>query len=225
MNPKQRAAEAAMQFVKSGMRLGLGTGSTADFFLVALSQAIRDGKLHKIVGVPSSVQSERRAKELEIPLAKLEETGVLDITVDGADEIAPILDLIKGLGGALLREKIVAQNSKQLIIIADESKKVSALGERAALPVEVAQFAHGAHMKFFESLGCEPLLRTDEKQKTFITDNGNVIYDCRFRRIENVLELHTKLLARAGVVETGLFLGMKPIALVGDQKGIERLGG
>src|SRR5580658_5171961 len=116
MNPKQRAAEAALNFVQNGMILGLGTGSTADFFLIALSNAIKEGKLHDIRGVPTSRQSERRSEELGIPLATLVDCPHSDVTVDGADEVAPNLDLIKGLGGALLREKIIEQNSKKLVI-------------------------------------------------------------------------------------------------------------
>ena len=131
MNPKQCAAEAALNFVSNGMVVGLGTGSTADFFLVALGNALKSGKLSNIRGVPTSVQSERRAQELRIPLAGLSECPHPDVTIDGADEVDPQLNLIKGLGGALLREKIVAQNSRKLIIIADQSKIVTRLGEKS----------------------------------------------------------------------------------------------
>src|SRR5215212_8466586 len=128
MNPKQRAGEAAVSFVKSGMVVGLGTGSTADFFLVALANAIKSGKLSGIRGIPTSKQSQRRANELGIPLTNLAESPQADVDIDGADEISPNLDLIKGLGGAMLREKIVAQNSKQLVIIADAAKCVDTMG-------------------------------------------------------------------------------------------------
>src|SRR5256714_10994440 len=159
MNPKQRAAEAAMAFVKSGMVVGLGTGTTADFFLVALGNAIRSGKLSGVRGIPTSKQSERRAQEVGIPLVTLKECPTVDVTIDGADEIAPNLDLIKGLGGALLREKIVAQNSARLVIIADRSKAVPALGTKSPLPVEVAAFGHETHEPFLRSLGATPALR------------------------------------------------------------------
>src|SRR5215212_5264666 len=138
MSPKQRAAEAAMKYVKSGMVVGLGTGSTADLFLQALAAALKDGRVRDVRGVPTSRQSERRAQHLGIPLATLADCPHPDVTIDGADEVAPNLDLIKGLGGALLREKIVAQNSKKLVIIADASKAVDVLGTKSPVPVEVA---------------------------------------------------------------------------------------
>src|SRR4051794_1406792 len=153
MNPKQRAAEAALQFVNSGTVVGLGTGSTAEFFLQALAAALRSGQLQDIRGLPTSRQSERRATELGIPLTTFAESARAHVTVDGADELGPGLNLIKGLGGALLREKIVAQNSDRLVIIVDASKEVQALGTKAPLPVEVAQFGHEVQEEFLRSLG------------------------------------------------------------------------
>ena len=223
MNPKQRAAEAAMSFVKSGMVVGLGTGSTADLFLVALSNAIKSGKLNGVQGIPTSKQSERRAQELGIPLTNLKDSPMADVTIDGADEIAPNLDLIKGLGGALLREKIVAQNSRQLIIIADASKRVEALGTKSPLPVEVAMFAHECHVSFLKSLGANPSLRPTSDGKLFITDNGNCIYDCRFSRMDDPRRIEAALLDRAGIVDCGLFLGMAKIALVADDQRVTEM--
>jgi ribose 5-phosphate isomerase A len=223
MNPKQRVAEAAMSFVKSGMVVGLGTGTTADFFLVALADSIKSGKLSGIRGIPTSKQSERRALELKIPLTTLVESPLADVTIDGADEIAPNLDLIKGLGGALLREKIVAQNSKQLIIIADAGKRVDALGTKSPLPVEVATFAHECHVPFLKKLGASPSLRPAADGKTFITDNGNVIYDCRFKQIDDPRKVEAALLDRAGIVDCGLFLGMAGVALVADDQKVTEL--
>src|SRR5438445_2312461 len=159
MSAKQKAAEAAMKFVESGMIVGLGTGSTADFFIIALAEAIRSGRVRDIRAVPTSKQSERRAHELGIPLASLAQCPLSDVTVDGADEVAPNLDLIKGLGGALLREKVVAQNSKRLVIIADQTKVVPRLGAKSPLPVEVAQFGYETQEAFLRSLGAEPRLR------------------------------------------------------------------
>src|SRR3954447_11203366 len=159
MSPKQRAAEAAMKHVRSGMVVGLGTGSTADLFLQALAAALKDGRVRNVRGVPTSRQSERRAQHLGIPLTTLAECPRPDVTIDGADEVAPNLDLIKGLGGALLREKMVAQDSKKLVIIADAGKSVAALGTKAPLPVEVAIFGHETQSPFLRSLGCEPVLR------------------------------------------------------------------
>ncbi len=222
MNPKQRAAEAAMGFLHSGMVIGLGTGSTADFFLQALGNALKTGRLHDVVGVATSRQSERRSRELNIPLSTLAESPRLDVTVDGADEVDPQLDLIKGLGGALLREKIVAQNSKRLIIIADASKSVQKLGTKSPLPVEVAQFAHETQETFLKSLGAIPVLRRSPDGSIFVTDNGNYIYDCRFTAgIDDPRQLSIALRKRAGIVESGLFLGIATVALVADDDNVE----
>lgn len=223
MNPKQRAAEAAISHVKSGMVVGLGTGTTADFFLVALAGAIKNGKLSDIRGIPTSKQSERRALELGIPLTNLKDSPLADITIDGADEIAANLDLIKGLGGALLREKIVAQNSKQLIIIADATKRVDVLGSKSPLPVEVAMFAHECHLPYLKKLGASPSLRLTPDRRPFITDNGNHIYDCRFTLIDDPKALEAALLDRAGIVDCGLFLGMASVALVADDQKVTEL--
>jgi ribose 5-phosphate isomerase A len=226
MNPKQRAAEAAIQYVRSGTAIGLGTGSTADYFLVALAEALRSGRLTNVRGVPTSEQTQRRARELNIPTIELADASApLDVTVDGADEVADNLDLIKGLGGALLREKIVAQNSARLIIIADQGKRVSRLGSKAAVPVEVIPFAHEAQARFLRSLGCEPILRTRPGGGSFVTDNGNVVYDCRFASvgIPDPAALEAALNRRAGVVGSGLFLGMAMIALIGSDDGVQTL--
>jgi ribose 5-phosphate isomerase A len=221
MNAKQRAAEAALPLIRNGMVVGLGTGSTADFFLQALGAALKAGKLRDIIGVATSRQSEYRAAELGIPLTTLARSPVIDLTVDGADEVDPSLNLIKGLGGALLREKIVAQNSKELVIIADSTKSVSKLGTKAALPVEVVTFAHETHEEFFRSLGAEPTLRKVGGM-IFNTDNGNLIYDCKFKQIEDPAGLERKLRKRAGIVGTGLFVGMATTALVANERSVMR---
>jgi ribose 5-phosphate isomerase A len=203
------------------MVVGLGTGSTADFFLVALGEAVRSGKLKGIRGVPTSVRSERRARELGIPLATLVECRP-DVTVDGADEVAPDLELIKGLGGALLREKIVAQNSAKLVIIADAGKAVPKLGSKSKLPVEVAKFAYETHEAYLRTLGAEPSVRRGKEGTPFETDNGNYIYDCGFAGgISDPSALDVALRARAGVVETGLFLGMASVVLIAGATGVE----
>ncbi|HEX4123683.1 MAG TPA: ribose-5-phosphate isomerase RpiA [Tepidisphaeraceae bacterium] len=220
MNPKQRAAEAALQFVTDGMSLGLGTGTTADCFLIALSAALKSGRLKNIVGVPTSVRSQQRSEELGIPLTTLADRTRLDVTIDGADEISPRLDLIKGLGGALLREKMVAQHSAKLVIIADASKTVGQLGTKQMLPVEVVQFAHEAQAEFLRALGCTPALRL-AGGKPFVTDNSNFIYDCRFPGIANPRELEAALQNQAGIVEHGLFLGMADVALIADENSVE----
>lgn len=224
MNPKQRAAEAALAYLESGQLVGLGTGSTSDFFIVALARALKEGRLKNIRCVPTSRQSEIRATELGIPVIQLPPDTLLDVTVDGADEISPELNLIKGLGGALLREKIVAQQSKRLVIIADVSKRVTVLGSKSPLPVEVVPFAHDVHLTFFKSLGGEPTLRTGNDAKPFVTDNGNYIYDCRFPSgIANPIACEAALNARAGIVHSGLFLGMASVALVASDDAVTLL--
>ncbi|MGE5612613.1 MAG: ribose-5-phosphate isomerase RpiA [Bacillota bacterium] len=223
MTLKERAAEAAVAFVQSGMILGLGTGSTANCFLQSLANALNTGKLRNIRGVPTSRHSEEYARQLGIPLATLVECPNPDLTVDGCDEVDPHVDLIKGLGGALLREKIVAQNSKRLIIIADSTKRVPVLGSRHPLPVEVAVFGHEVHVAYFQKLGAVPVLRRTPDGKPFVTDNGNYIYDCRFKQIDRPVELEAELRARAGVVECGLFLHMAERVLIAGDSRVEEI--
>ncbi len=219
---KEQAARAAMAELRDGMVVGLGTGSTAEFFLQALARAIATGKLKDIRGVPTSAQSDRRAKELGIPLASFAEIEKIDVTIDGADEIDPQLNLIKGLGGALLREKIVAQNSDRLIIIADQSKVVPQLGTKSALPVEIVSFGHESQIAFLRKLGATPTLRVDSSGKPFITDGGNFIFDCRFRQIDRPDELQAALRDRAGIVGTGLFLNLATVAYIAGADAVER---
>ena len=172
--------------------------------------------------MPTSRQSERRANELGIPLTDLSENFLLDVTIDGADEVDPELNLIKGLGGALLREKIVAQNSRKLVIIADAGKAVSRLGSKSRLPVEVVQFAQETQHGFLKGLGATPTLRVGADGEPFVTDNGNHIYDCQFAGIADAVELEAALRGRAGVVESGLFLGMAHVVLIADDSGVEK---
>jgi ribose 5-phosphate isomerase A len=223
MTPKQRAGEAALTYIKDGMAVGLGTGSTAKLFIDALGAALRAGKIKNIRGIPTSVRSEEQAKQLGIPLTNFTETATLDVTVDGADEVGPGMNLIKGLGGALLREKLVAQNSRKLVIVADDSKKVTALGTKSPLPVEVTQFAHEAAERFLRGLGCTPTLRKTETAANYVTDNGNFIYDCRFTKIDDPRVLQEELAQRAGIVETGLFLDMADVVLLAGIDAVETL--
>ena len=212
-----------MKYVKDGMVVGLGTGSTADLFLQALAAALKEGRVRDVRGVPTSRQSERRAQHLGIPLTTLAEASNPDVTIDGADEVAPNLDLIKGLGGALLREKVVAQNSKKLVIIADAGKVVEKIGTKAMLPVEVVQFAHEVQETFLRTLGATPALRRCDGAP-FVTDNGNYIYDCHFNDgIENPAPIESALNHRAGIVESGLFLGLATIALIGGADGVTEM--
>jgi ribose 5-phosphate isomerase A len=222
MNLKQQAAEAAISFVQSGMVVGLGTGSTADYFLLALAHALRDQRLRDIRGVPTSQASERRANELGIPVASLSNCPTPDVVVDGADEVDPHLNLIKGRGGALLREKLVAQNSRKPIIIVDASKVVQTLGTTGPLPVEVVPFEHTIHERFFRDLGATPQLRRNPDGSPFVTDNGNYIYHCTFDRIDDPRALEAKLHNRAGVLETGLFLDLAQVVLIATPLGVEQ---
>ena len=217
MNGKQRAAKEALSYIREGMIVGLGSGSTAEAFIHLLGQEIRAGKFGSLRFVATSVQSENIARQYGMSITTLEECGVVDLTIDGADEIDPRLHLIKGLGGALVREKIIEQNSRRFICIADSSKLVQRLGTRCPLPVEVLPFAYQAHENFFHSLGGAPHLRRLEDGSLYVTDNGNYIYHLKFPEgIAAPAELDRKLRARAGVVGTGLFIAMADTALVGS---------
>ncbi|MFZ0392072.1 MAG: ribose-5-phosphate isomerase RpiA [Calditrichia bacterium] len=220
---KQQAAEAALAYVNSGMVLGLGTGSTTDFALQKLSRLLKEGRLKNITGIPSSHKTLKRAKELGIPTGELNEYPVIDLTIDGADEIDPGLNLIKGGGGALLREKILAQASKQLIIVADEHKLSQRLGSGFALPVEVLPVAWHPERLFIEKLKAEVKLRRREDGELFHTDNGNYILDCRFKKIESPFELAEILQARAGVMAHGLFLQIASRVIIGGSGGLQEL--
>jgi ribose 5-phosphate isomerase A len=221
---KRLAGMRALEVVGDGMCLGLGTGSTVAHFLAFLAEKINRGDLRGIVGVPTSLWTADRCRQLGIPLSSLSEHPELDVTVDGADEVDPELDLIKGLGGALLREKMVAQASKRLVIIADDGKVVEKLGTKSPLPVEVVQFGWEIHLGFMESLGARPVVRTRADGQPMTTDNGNYIIDCHFvDGIDDPGSLESALQSRAGVVETGLFLGMTRAALIGNAQTVDVL--
>lgn len=221
---KRAAGREAARGVDSGMRLGLGTGSTVAHFLEHLGARIARGELSSVVGVPTSVRTEEAARRLRIPVATLEELGALDLTVDGADEVDPGLDLVKGLGGALLREKMVAQASARMLVIVDDSKLVTRLGERAPVPVEVVPFGHASHIAWLRGLGAEPRLRAGSNGDPYRTDNGNLVLDCSFDGgVANPAGLERRLACRAGVVESGLFLDVACEALVAGVGGVRRL--
>lgn len=220
---KQKAAEQAVGYVTSDMVVGLGSGSTVKFALEFLGEAVTSGKLKNIVGIPSSSRTEDLANTLGIPLTTFEENPHIDLTIDGADEVDPRLNLIKGGGGALLREKIVAQASDRNIIIVDESKLSPALGTLWAIPIEVIPFALPLEMGFLKSLGASPKIRGAGDETPFITDEGNRIIDAHFGPIEDVQGLADQLNQRAGIVEHGLFLGMAAEVIVAEKDGIRRL--
>jgi len=220
---KRAAAARALEFVRPGMRLGLGTGSTAKHFVELLAERVRTGL--DVIAVPTSEATRSDAERLGVPLTNLDETPALDLTVDGADEIAPDLSLIKGGGGALLREKIVASASARMIVIADESKWVSALG-RFPLPVEVVPFGLGATQRAVEAAaaaaGCAgpALLRRAKDGHAFVTDSGHWILDAAFERIADPKSLAERLDGITGVVEHGLFIGLAHAAVVAGSSGV-----
>lgn len=221
---KRAAAAAAVERVEPGMILGLGTGSTISHFLELLADRHDAGALTGIAGIPTSERTAGRARELGIPLTRLEEHPAIDLTVDGADEVDPNLDLIKGLGGALLREKLVAQASRRLLIIVDDSKVVPRLGTRAPLPVEVVPFGWTVQRSFLSLLGARPALRTRPGGSPFETDNHNYILDCHFDGgIPDAAALERRLEERAGIVESGLFLQMASEVVVAGTDGVRRL--
>ena len=221
---KRRAAEAALRQVRSGMVLGLGTGSTVAHLLDLLESAIAARTLTDLVAIPTSLQTERRATAIGIPLVGLADRDHIDLTIDGADEISPSLDLIKGGGGALLREKMVAQASERVVIIADAGKRVARLGTTFALPIEVVRWGWDAHAHFLRDRGADVSLRMGKDGTPFTTDNGQLILDCRFPGgIEDPVALEDALARRAGVVETGLFLGLADEAIVATAGGVETM--
>lgn len=216
VNAKRLAAEKAVEFVKDGMKVGLGTGSTAYWAIEKIGRRVQEEGLN-IVAVATSQASEDQARGLGIPLVGFGEIGGLDLTIDGADELDSGLQLIKGGGGALLREKIVAMGSASMIVVADESKVVNTLG-RFPLPVEVIPFACEWTLADLAKLGCEAALRRNGDE-LYLTDNGNYIADCRFESIADASALQESLRRIPGVVEHGLFLGVASMAVVAKSDG------
>ena len=218
---KRAAAERAAGWIRDGMTLGLGTGSTVRHLLDVIAERRAAGEWGGVVGVPTSEDTAGRARRLGIPLATLDERPRVDLTIDGADEVDPALRLIKGLGAALLREKVVAAASRELVIVADESKVVERLGSKAPLPVEVDPFSEPIQPEFLRSLGAEPTLRVKDGS-TVVTDGGNHILDCRFPDgIADPEEIERRLLLRPGILECGLFLGMATAVVIAGSGGIQ----
>jgi ribose 5-phosphate isomerase A len=224
-NLKRAAAEKALDYVRPGMKLGLGTGSTAALFVDALAAKMKGG--FEVVGVPTSEATRRQAERLGIPLTTLDDTPELDLTVDGADELDGDLNLIKGGGGALLREKIVAASSKRMIVIADGSKRVARLGA-FPLPVEVVPFGLGSTRLRLEAavgeLGLSGKISLREREgRVFVTDGGHYLFDCAFGAIPDPKGLADALAALPGVVDHGLFIGLASAAVLANANGIEVL--
>jgi len=220
---KNKAAVEAVKNVESGMVLGLGTGLTANFAIHEISRLLKEGSLKDIVGIPSSSQTEKLALELGIPLISFEQKSEIDLNIDGADEVDPELNLIKGGGGALLREKIIAQSSNRNIIVVDEKKLSQKLGTRWPVPVEIIEFAYKPVAKYIEDLGAEVTLRKNQNGQIYKTDHGNIIIDCNFGQIENLGELDKALNSKAGIVEHGLFIGIADEVIIGKPDTIEYL--
>ena len=217
---KKEAAVEAVKFVRSGMKLGLGTGSTAKYAVEEIGRKLNSGELKDILCIPTSESTRKLAESLGIPLTDFENVERIDLTIDGADEVDSKLNLIKGGGGALLREKIVAQASEKEIIIVDETKLSDSLGKNFPLPVEIVPFALHPIKRLLENLGAEVQLRKSEEE-IFVTDEGHWILDAKFESIDNPYQLSSLLNEKAGVVEHGLFLDVVDVLIIGKRKGTE----
>jgi ribose 5-phosphate isomerase A len=217
---KEAAGRAAAKLVRDGNVVGLGTGSTAYFAIIALGERVKAGL--KIVGIPTSSQTADLARAVGVPLTTLDEHPEIDITIDGADEVDPKLNLIKGGGGALLREKVVAAASRKMVVVADSSKIVSVLG-KFPLPVEVIAFARTVIENKIVALGAVPKLRTKRDGSPYLTDNGNQILDCSFGKIKDPAALARELSGIPGIVEHGLFIGLAKLVMVGRGNSVDQI--
>jgi ribose 5-phosphate isomerase A len=220
-NLKIAAAAKALSYVKDGMLLGLGSGSTSAEFVKLLGEALKNGTIKDIVGIPTSDATAALARGLGINLTTLDDKSEIDLAIDGADEVDSGLNLIKGLGRALLREKITEIHAKDFIVIVDESKIVNKLGTKGPLPVEIVPFAYGATLKWLETLGCRAEQWLEEDGSPAKTDNGNYLAKCWFENgIDNVAEMASKLCSRPGIVEYGLFIGMASKIIIAGKNGV-----
>ena len=221
---KREAARQALTYVEDGMLLGLGSGSTLKIFVDLLGQKMQQGEFKDIVGVPASEATAAQARQLGISLTSLDETPRLDLVVDGADEVDPDLNLIKGLGKALLREKIVEIHAERFVVIVDETKLVSLLGTKGPLPVEIVPFAAQASIRWLNTLGCRAEMWMRDDGSPWITDNGNYLARCWFPDgIADPYQLARTLADRPGVVEHGLFLDMASLVVVAAEGGVRLL--
>jgi ribose 5-phosphate isomerase A len=225
MNLKEKAAREAVKYIEDDMVIGLGSGSTATIAIKLIGEMVQQTGM-KIVGIPTSKESESLGRSAGIPIGELKARTSIDITIDGADEVDPNLNLTKGLGGALVREKIVAVSTNVEIIVVDESKLVERLGQKSPIPVEIIKFSHEATMHRLEKLGSSPQLRMNAGER-FVTDNGNYIADCRFERIDDPKKLEADINLIPGVVDNGLFIGLADKVIVASKTGtriLERQG-
>ena len=219
---KKLAGEAAVDLVKDGMVIGLGTGSTVRYFIEGIGKKVAEGL--KVIGIPTSVQTEKIARKAGIEITTLQEHSKLDLTVDGADEVDSELNLIKGMGGALFREKIVAKAAKRFVVVVDSSKLVRLLGEKTPVPVEVHIFGWKATSDWLRSKGCLPALRKSG-QNPYLTDNGNFIIDCHFGAIPDPAGLESQLNNVPGAVENGIFTGIVDHVIVAKGDSVGRITG
>lgn len=220
---KRMAAHRAVEYVQSGMAIGLGSGSTFRFVLERIGELLRSGRLKDVAGVPSSIQTQKMAAQLGIPLTAFDHHPTLDLTIDGADEVDPDLNLIKGGGGALLREKILAQSSRRNIIIADYRKISPQLGTRWVLPIEVLPFALKPTQKYLAELGAAVSVRKTAAGDPLQTDQDNLILDADFGPLEDLDDLAFRLAERAGIIAHGLFLDLADEVIIADKSGIKHL--
>ncbi len=220
---KQQAAERAVTFVEPGMLVGLGSGSTAVFAMRRIATLLQGGQLNHIVAFPTSNAVWKEAQHLGIPMMAEEMERTIDLTIDGADEVDPDLNLIKGGGGALLREKIIAQNSRRVIIVCDDSKLSPRLGTHHAVPVEVLFFGWHSQLRYLEFLGARVTVRQSGNGSLFVTDSGNMILDCDFGPTASPAEMAVSLSARAGIVGHGLFLGLATDVIIAGREGVRHL--
>jgi ribose 5-phosphate isomerase A len=220
---KQQAAERAAQLVTSGMIVGLGTGSTAIYATRRIGRMLQEGRLRDIWAVATSTATAAAAEQLGIPLLADDDTRDIDLTIDGADEVSPELDLIKGGGGALLREKIVAEASLRRVIVVDDSKLSARLGTRRAVPVEVVPFGWRRLLDYLRDLGGSPNLRMQPDGRPFVTDQGNLVLDCSFGPVSAPGTLAMAIRRRAGIVEHGLFIGLTTDLIVAGSDGTRHL--
>jgi ribose 5-phosphate isomerase A len=220
---KKMAGEKAVEYIESGMVVGLGFGSTVIHSLRLIGELIRRGELEGIQAIPTADLIADEARRAGIPLTSLEEHPRIDVTIDGADEVDPELNLIKGGGGALLREKIVAQATTLNIIVVDEQKLSPVLGTNFDLPIEIVPFGWRPLEEYLRSIGAEPQLRTKADGKSFVTDSGNFILDCHFGTIDDPYALSAELKSRAGIVEHGLFLDLASEVIIAAGDGIRSL--
>jgi ribose 5-phosphate isomerase A len=223
-NLKRMAAQYALSLVQDGMVLGLGSGSTAHYFVELLGEALKTGQLQGVCAIPTSQTTASQAHELDIPLTTLAKEAQLDLIIDGADEVSPSLNLIKGLGRALLREKIVAIHARRFIVIVDETKLVKKLGSKDPLPVEIVPFEAAAHVRWLNSLGCRAELWCEADGSPVVTDNHNYLARCWFTpSIKDPYVLAENLAHRPGIVEHGLFLDMASEVVVAGENGVRVL--